>query len=83
MVLRAGNIEQVGAPMDLYRDPDNRFVAGFIGSPAMNFVGGSAADGGVIAPFATLERRYRPTGAWRTGFDGQKGIRRDGRHHSG
>ncbi|WPY96188.1 sn-glycerol-3-phosphate ABC transporter ATP-binding protein UgpC (plasmid) [Limimaricola variabilis] len=50
VVLRAGNIEQVGAPMDLYRDPDNRFVAGFIGSPAMNFVGGSAADGGVIAP---------------------------------
>jgi lactose/L-arabinose transport system ATP-binding protein len=33
VVLRAGRIEQVGAPMDLYRDPDNRFVAGFIGSP--------------------------------------------------
>ncbi|SDE15344.1 ABC transporter ATP-binding protein [Limimaricola pyoseonensis] len=37
VVLRDGRIEQVGAPMDLYRDPDNRFVAGFIGSPAMNF----------------------------------------------
>ena len=50
VVLRAGHIEQVGAPMDLYRDPDNRFVAGFIGSPAMNFVGGSAAQDGVLAP---------------------------------
>ena len=50
VVLRGGNIEQVGAPMDLYRDPDNRFVAGFIGSPAMNFVSGSAAAEGVLAP---------------------------------
>jgi lactose/L-arabinose transport system ATP-binding protein len=33
VVLRAGRIEQVGAPLDLYNDPDNRFVAGFIGSP--------------------------------------------------
>ncbi len=38
VVLRAGRIEQVGSPLDLYRNPDNRFVAGFIGSPAMNFV---------------------------------------------
>lgn len=38
VVLRGGRIEQVGAPLDLYRDPDNRFVAGFIGSPAMNFL---------------------------------------------
>ena len=38
VVLRAGNIEQVGAPMDLYRRPCNQFVAGFIGSPKMNFL---------------------------------------------
>jgi multiple sugar transport system ATP-binding protein len=37
VVLNQGRIEQVGAPLDLYNDPDNRFVAGFIGSPAMNF----------------------------------------------
>jgi len=37
VVLRKGRVEQVGRPLDLYRDPDNRFVAGFIGSPAMNF----------------------------------------------
>lgn len=47
VVLRAGRIEQVGAPLDLYRDPDNKFVAGFIGSPAMNFFDGIVAGGAV------------------------------------
>ncbi|MBP0577895.1 ABC transporter ATP-binding protein [Labrys sp. LIt4] len=41
VVLNAGHIEQVGAPMQLYNDPDNTFVAGFIGSPKMNFVDGA------------------------------------------
>ena len=38
VVMRAGRIEQVGAPLELYNNPANRFVAGFIGSPAMNFI---------------------------------------------
>ncbi|MBP9183211.1 MAG: ABC transporter ATP-binding protein [Fuscovulum sp.] len=38
VVLRAGRVEQVGAPMELYNDPANTFVAGFIGSPQMNFL---------------------------------------------
>jgi lactose/L-arabinose transport system ATP-binding protein len=38
VVLRAGQVEQVGRPTDLYDDPDNLFVAGFIGSPRMNFL---------------------------------------------
>ncbi len=38
VVLRAGRIEQVGSPLELYNRPNNRFVAGFIGSPRMNFV---------------------------------------------
>ena len=38
VVLRAGVIEQVGSPLALYDDPDNAFVAGFIGSPRMNFL---------------------------------------------
>lgn len=50
VVLRAGVIEQVGAPMDLYRDPDNKFVAGFIGSPAMNFLHGTVTTDGVKVP---------------------------------
>ena len=50
VVLRKGVIEQFGAPMDLYRDPDNKFVAGFIGSPAMNFLSGKVVEGGVEVP---------------------------------
>jgi lactose/L-arabinose transport system ATP-binding protein len=49
VVLRSGRIEQVGRPLDLYNDPDNRFVAGFIGSPSMNFVAGVAEAGAVAA----------------------------------
>ena len=44
VVLNAGRIEQYGTPMELYRTPANRFVAGFIGSPRMNFFEGEAAD---------------------------------------
>ena len=44
VVLRAGNIEQVGSPLELYRTPRNLFVAGFIGSPKMNFVEGPEAQ---------------------------------------
>lgn len=43
VVLNAGNIEQVGSPMELYKTPKNLFVAGFIGSPKMNLVDGAAA----------------------------------------
>lgn len=56
VVLRSGVIEQVGAPMDLYRDPDNRFVAGFIGSPAMNFLAGRV-EGDDIASAGLGEMR--------------------------
>ena len=43
VVLNAGRIEQVGSPLDLYRNPRNKFVAGFIGSPKMNFIEGPEA----------------------------------------
>jgi multiple sugar transport system ATP-binding protein len=42
VVLNAGQIEQYGSPLDLYEHPANLFVAGFIGSPKMNFVPGDA-----------------------------------------
>ena len=45
VVIRDGRIEQIGAPLDLYDCPENKFVAGFIGSPAMNFIRGSVVDG--------------------------------------
>ena len=50
VILRSGVIEQVGTPADLYRTPRNLFVAGFIGSPAMNFLKARlAADGDGLA----------------------------------
>jgi multiple sugar transport system ATP-binding protein len=56
VVMNAGNVEQIGAPLALYDRPNNLFVAGFIGSPSMNFLkgrieGGSfRADGGAALP---------------------------------
>ena len=56
VVMHDGRVEQIGTPLDLYDRPDNMFVAGFIGSPAMNFVrgkvnGGSfSADSGIHLP---------------------------------
>ncbi|ANT49561.1 ABC transporter ATP-binding protein [Mesorhizobium amorphae] len=41
VVLNAGRIEQIGGPMELYNSPANEFVAGFIGSPKMNFIDGA------------------------------------------
>jgi len=51
VVLRAGRVEQVGPPLELYNHPRNRFVAGFIGSPQMNFLDGTvaASDGPTLA----------------------------------
>jgi multiple sugar transport system ATP-binding protein len=46
VVMNAGHIEQVGTPLDLYRTPANRFVAGFIGSPRMNVLPATVGPGG-------------------------------------
>ncbi|MEM6988268.1 MAG: ATP-binding cassette domain-containing protein, partial [Pseudomonadota bacterium] len=53
VVLRAGIIEQVGAPLELYSRPANVFVAGFIGSPKMNFIDAKVAE--TTAESVTLE----------------------------
>ena len=58
VVLRAGVVEQQGAPLELYGRPANKFVAGFIGSPSMNFVAGVVAEDGKSV---TLELRDTPT----------------------
>uniref|UniRef100_UPI002490F9EC ABC transporter ATP-binding protein n=1 Tax=Litoreibacter halocynthiae TaxID=1242689 RepID=UPI002490F9EC len=74
VVLRAGHIEQVGAPLDLYRNPDNKFVAGFIGSPAMNFLEGVVTGGEVDIP--ALKGRFKlPLGTPADGTDVSFGIR--------
>jgi ABC-type sugar transport system ATPase subunit len=49
VVLAGGRIQQVGKPIDLYRAPANRFVAGFIGTPPMNFIEGVLDGGSFVA----------------------------------
>ena len=48
VVMRDGRIEQAGTPDELYENPDNLFVAGFIGSPRMNFLRGRAGAGTIV-----------------------------------
>ncbi len=49
VVLREGRVEQVGTPIELYENPMNRFVAGFIGAPKMNFIEGTVSATGAAA----------------------------------
>ncbi|MBY0298790.1 MAG: sn-glycerol-3-phosphate ABC transporter ATP-binding protein UgpC [Methylobacterium sp.] len=63
VVMHDGHVEQIGAPLELYDRPDNMFVAGFIGSPAMNFLKGQVTggsfrtDGGLTLPLPTRGAR--------------------------
>ena len=57
VVFDAGKIMQVGRPMDLYNEPANLFVAGFIGSPGMNFLPGQASGGTLTVLGQTLPTR--------------------------
>ena len=49
IVMNAGRAEQIGTPMQVYEDPQTQFVAGFIGSPSMNFVAGRVEEGGRVS----------------------------------
>ncbi|TIO34925.1 ABC transporter ATP-binding protein [Mesorhizobium sp.] len=67
VVLNAGKIEQIGGPMELYNSPANEFVAGFIGSPKMNFIDGArlgetAKTIGVRPEHLTVDAK---SGAWK------------------
>ncbi|MDX8444594.1 ABC transporter ATP-binding protein [Mesorhizobium captivum] len=67
VVLNAGRIEQIGSPMELYNSPANEFVAGFIGSPKMNFIDGAklgetAKTVGVRPEHLTVDAK---SGAWK------------------
>lgn len=66
VVMDQGRVQQVGAPLDVYDRPSNKFVAGFIGSPAMNFVQGEVNASGVnvagthiALPFGQLPEQGR------------------------
>ena len=73
VVLRGGEVEQIGTPQELYHEPQTRFVAGFIGSPAMNFL--PARIEGAEAILATGDRiAIRRVGSAAAG-EGECGIR--------
>src|SRR6188768_1104249 len=74
IVMNAGVAEQIGSPMDVYEDPATRFVAGFIGSPSMNFLAGKGAGAGKIALEHGGIVRYA-NGQVETGRDVVVGIR--------
>jgi multiple sugar transport system ATP-binding protein len=54
-VMRAGILQQVGTPAELYETPKNLFVAGFIGSPAMNFMPAEIASGKLVLPIGEVD----------------------------
>ncbi len=68
VVMHDGIVEQIGSPLDLYDHPDNQFVAGFIGSPAMNFIKGKIvvdgstsfqADNGATLPLGSAPEKFQ------------------------
>ncbi len=63
VVMHDGIVEQIGSPLELYDRPANRFVAGFIGSPAMNFIDGTVRLGATPHVEAGGKRLPLPTGA--------------------
>ena len=77
-VMRLGLLQQVGSPKELYDTPNNLFVAGFIGSPAMNFMSGTVEDGSLrtsLGDFPITGRLRRELEGSRTGRNLIVGIR--------
>jgi multiple sugar transport system ATP-binding protein len=70
VVMHDGLVEQIGAPLDLYDNPDNMFVAGFIGSPAMNFLTGKVG----AAAFEGPGGAQLPLGAAPNGSSGRQAV---------
>jgi multiple sugar transport system ATP-binding protein len=66
VVMNAGRIEQIGPPNEVYHNPRTRFVAGFIGSPAMNFVPGHVVNGGTNLSIRLSDKLTLPLPASRT-----------------
>jgi multiple sugar transport system ATP-binding protein len=72
VVMQGGRVEQIGAPLELYDRPANVFVAGFIGSPAMNFLPGRAVGGACRVGDVSLPL---PAGRGQEGLEIVYGIR--------
>jgi multiple sugar transport system ATP-binding protein len=71
VVMHDGRVEQIGSPLDLYDRPANRFVAGFIGSPAMNFIDGTLRTNGTGAFVESTSGARLPVGRVPPGSDGR------------
>ncbi|HEY7760595.1 MAG TPA: ATP-binding cassette domain-containing protein, partial [Burkholderiales bacterium] len=71
VVMNGGNVEQIGSPLALYDDPANLFVAGFIGSPAMNFLPGKLARDGARRLLTLVDGNQLPAPGLALG-DGHK-----------
>jgi multiple sugar transport system ATP-binding protein len=77
-VMRSGVLQQAGTPKELYERPVNLFVAGFIGSPAMNFLAGTLEDGKLrtsLGDFQLSDRLRREVEGSRSGRDVIVGLR--------
>ncbi|MDV6013882.1 sn-glycerol-3-phosphate ABC transporter ATP-binding protein UgpC [Haloechinothrix sp. LS1_15] len=76
VVMRDGHVQQIGSPQQLYDHPANLFVAGFIGSPAMNLMPAELADGALHGPFGsvTLTGRLRAATERRDPARGAAGV---------
>ena len=68
VVMNKGEIQQIGTPTEIYDHPANTFVAGFIGSPAMNLVSGSISGGTFTGPNVTIKGLKADDGAITLGF---------------
>ena len=78
VVMRDGNVEQIGEPLELYDYPNNIFVATFIGSPAMNLIGGTVRRSNGAATVVTDDGTELPLAPDAKGVDGERvlyGIR--------
>jgi multiple sugar transport system ATP-binding protein len=73
-VMRSGILQQVGSPHELYANPVNLFVAGFIGSPAMNFMAGTLEEGGVSTSIGRLPLSPQLRQALESGNSGRQVI---------
>jgi multiple sugar transport system ATP-binding protein len=73
-VMRSGILQQVGSPHELYANPVNLFVAGFIGSPAMNFMAGTLEEGGVSTSLGQLPLSPQLRQALESGNSGRQVI---------
>jgi multiple sugar transport system ATP-binding protein len=72
-IMKSGHLQQVGTPLEVYEKPANLFVAGFIGTPPMNFVPAVVADGGASLSASGFKLPVHDT--WRAATNGKDGLK--------